>query len=324
MNVVDELVLRCARKRRDKLGDLSDDGFAELVRAVRANPSSFVDDDEERAFAELSNALARIAASREGDDLLDDDEYRRERKRRLGKLESDCDRILAIDPSSIDARLLQALASDKDADEMLSVLLDLDEQVMAEQGPMPLPGKRDVWDDVFARPRLRLSAALSRSMLETARYRMARQECDALLAVSPSDELGARMTCALALARLEDEAGFDALDARFGRVGNAWSHLARALLMYKLDRLPAAKRALMGFNELCEGGAYVLLRPCYVDTYLPDRPRVRPGSFEEATLAVHEADPIVVDTPDFVTWASTQPGFSESARRFADEGGYDW
>lgn len=324
MNASDELVLRCARKRREKLGDLSDDGFAELVRAVRENPATFVDDDQEQAFSDLTQALARVEAGRGDDDLLDDDEYRRERSRRLGRLVADCDRVLARDPGCVDAMTLRALASDRDADGTLALLLELEEQLASDLGPIAKPLGRDAWSDVFCRPRLRLAAAVSRFCLETARYRIARQRCDDLLELAPGDALGARLTAALALARLEDESGFDALDARFGRVGNAWSHLARTLLLYKLDRLPAARRALAGFAGLCQGGAYVLLRPCYVDVYLPDRPAVRPGSFEEATLAVHEADPIVVDTPDFATWAAAQPHISEMGKRFADDGGYDW
>ena len=324
MNAIDELVLRCARKRREKLGDLSDDGYAELIRAVRENPTKFVDDDEEQAFLELGRALGRVESSSADDDLLDDDAYLRERRKRLDRLSSDCDLICSIDPRCLDARLVRTLAQDKNPDETLDDLMGIDGEVTAELGPIVLPMSQDAWDDVFSRPRLRLAAAISRTLLETARYRMAEKACASLMDLSPADALGARLTCSLALARLEDEAGFDALDARFGRVGNAWSHLARVLLLYKLDRLPAASRALRGFDGLCQGGAYLLLRPCYVDTYLPDRPAVKPGSFEEATLAVHEADPIVVDTPDFVSWAGSQPGFSRSAERFADAGGYDW
>ena len=61
-----------------------------------------------------------------------------------------------------------------------------------------------------------------------------------------------------------------------------------------------------------------------IDTYLPDRPHAEAGGLEEATLAVHEADPIIADTPDFVAWAAEQPGFQGQAHAFADEHGLDW
>ena len=76
------------------------------------------------------------------------------------------------------------------------------------------------------------------------------------------DPLGARHTSALALARLEDEAALDALEASFGRRGDSWTQLARLILFYKLGRMGAARRALKGLDTLCEGGVYALLRPC--------------------------------------------------------------
>ena len=45
---------------------------------------------------------------------------------------------------------------------------------------------------------------------------------------------------------------------------------------------------------------------------------------EEATLAVHEADPIIVDVPDLPIWVQEQPGMLESAMSFARRSGLDW
>jgi hypothetical protein len=61
-----------------------------------------------------------------------------------------------------------------------------------------------------------------------------------------------------------------------------------------------------------------------VDTYLPDRPSAEPYSFEEVTLAVHEADPIICDVPDLCGWASGQGDFAEHARAFAERNGFGW
>ncbi len=96
------------------------------------------------------------------------------------------------------------------------------------------------------------------------------------------------------------------------------------ILLFKLGRTSAARRALTGFDRLCEGGIYALLRPILVEPYAPDRPQCAPYSFKEAVLAVHEADPIVVDTPDLPAWAEAQPGMLESAQAFAQKSGFDW
>ena len=182
----------------------------------------------------------------------------------------------------------------------------------------------DLWNDVFARPLLRVRATMARAYFDAARYRLACAEALGTIDLSPLDLLGARHTAALAYARLEDEQGFESLDARFGRRGNAWQSLARIILLFKLGRPGAAKRALHGFDQLCEGGVYALLRPILIDTYMPDRPAIAPYSFEEATLAVHEADPIIVDVPDLLAWVESQEDMAASALRFARRSGFDW
>jgi hypothetical protein len=324
MDAREELVRRCALKHLSTVGPLSREGFDELTNAVRDNPDGFINDPEEQAFLEVTKGLERAERTSEDDDLLDETAFRRERTKRFNHLSASCDRALELDEGCADARLLLALVADVQPDDTLGLLLELDHALDDELGPLASSGTDDLWGDVFVRPRLRVRAAIARECLDTARYRMAQHFCQDLLDVSASDELGARLTMALALARLEDEEAFDALDVRFERRGNAWSHLARTILMFKLDRLGAARRALHGFDSLCEGGAYALLRPTYVDTYLPDRPSFAPGSFDEATLATHEADPIVVDVPDFVAWAARQPGITESASSFAEANGYDF
>lgn len=324
MDAHSELRIRLALKRRRKLGNLSDAGFHELEDAVGKDPASFVDDPEEEAFAALSQALDVYDAAQADDDLLDDQQYAEARTKRLTQLHASCQQIAAIDSHCVDARTIGILSADGTADATLDALLDLRDEEGRATGPIKVPAAGDAWSDVFSRPRLRLEDAIARCCVDTARFGMARSTCSDLLAVAPLDALGARYTCALVMARLEDEEGFEWLDARFSRHGNAWFHIARTLLLYKLDRLPAARRALHGLDQLVTGAAYALLQPVYIDTYMPDRPGFQPGSFQEATLAVHEADPIIADVPDFAAWAASQPAFSASAHGFADANGLDW
>ena len=320
MNAWDELVTRCALRRREKIGGLSDQAFEELVLAVRENPAGFAEDPGELALLELARALDAYEQSRRDDDLLDDNAFEAARARRRAALAAACDKASSIDPDCLDAWLVGMLASEEDPDALLAKLLAL-----ADTGPLDdaAPGD-DAWNDVFARPRVRLLAAISRTCLDGARYRMAIRMADAALAASPSDPLGVHQTQALAYARLEDEAGLGALDARFSDRESAWSHLARLILLYKLNRLPAARRALRGYAGLCEGGAYALLRPTYVDTYLPDRPEVAPRSFQECMMAVREAEGIIADTPELIAWCQGQDWCVESARSWAEKNDLDW
>lgn len=324
MNLHEELVERLARRRSAKLGGLSQAAYAELVLAVREQPETYIDDQSDQAFLLLEQAVGRVLDSRADDELRDDESFMQERSRRMERFAKDCAQTLDIAPQSVDARLLSVIAADCEPDDQLDALLELDRALQAELGPLVVPESGDAWHDVFLRGRLRLQAALSRTCLDSARYRMANDYGQKLLADSPADPLGARHTCALCLARLEDEEGFEALDARFGRRGDSWQQLGRVLLFYKLGRMPAARRALRGFDNLCDGGAYALLRPIMVDTYLPDRPAAEPYSFEEVTLAVHEADPIICDVPDFCAWAEDQADFGDHARIFAERNGFGW
>ena len=320
MHAWEELVERCAEKRSRSLGGLSDAAFLELEAAVRANPERYVDDDAEAAFLEVARALDRVTESMADDDLRDDDDYMAERARRNARLEDDCRRALALDAGCVDAQVLLALATKTD-----DAMLDAVGAAMADGGATgPDADELARWDDPFARPRIRATEVMSRLLLQTGRIGAARDLCGRLVDADPSDPTGARYTLALAHARMEDEDALDALDARYARRGNAWFHLARTLLLFKLDRMPAARRALRGFASLCRGGAYALLRPTFVEPYLPDRPDAEPGSYAEAMMAVHECDPAIMDTPDFLGWASAQNGFAEQAQRFARENDLDW
>lgn len=324
MNGHEELVERLAIKRRHKIGELSSEGFNELQLAVKQNPESFIDDDEERAFSAVVGALDTYGESLEDDDLRDDIAYEAERGKRYGRMRNACKKALELDPQCLDARLLSILASNNTCERLFSDLQCLHDDVNSQQGKLTPAATGDAWTNVFDRPRLRIEAALARACVDTARFSLAKKYCVELLTLSPLDWLGARNTCALVLARLEDEDGFNWLDARFSHHGNAWFHLSRVILQYKLGRMGAARRALRGYDNLCLGGAYTLMQPFYVERYLPDRPPLEPGSFDESVYAVFEADPIIADMPEFIRWAGSQTDFMASARSFASNNGFDW
>ena len=320
----EELIRRLALKRRRQLGSMSEEAYAELELAVREDPMRFVNDDEDEAFRLVVQALAQIDERQHDDDLLDDAQYLEERTRRLGALGNACAHALELDENCVDAALLLTLSKDLSPNMALEALLELERNVDTREGAVEPSVAGDAWTNVFERPRLRLSDSIARLCLCTARYRVARDRCVDMLAKAPLDVLGARLTCVLAMARLEDEDGFHWLEARESHRGNAWFHLGRALLMYKLGRMPAARRAIRGFDRLCVGGAYALLQPMFVDLYLPDRPAFEPQTITESVLAVHEADPIISDVPDFAAWTCDQPGFLASAQDYARRNGMGW
>lgn len=299
---------------------MSDAAYEELLLAVRQNPESYIDSDAERAFALLAQAMRKFNESARDDDLLDDDQYMAARNKRFEALRGACQAALSVDADCLDAQLLLTLAAVGRPDKLLDALCELEEKCADEPAFEQLD-----WGNPWDRARLRLRAAISRTCADCACWKMALEAASSVLEVTESvgDPLGARNTAALAHARLEDEEGLNALEARFAQ-GNAWTSLARCLLLYKLERIPAARRSLRGFAQLNQGAAYAMMRPVFVEVYLPDRPDYAPGSFEEAMAAVHEAEVIIADTPDFVAWCQAQDWFEADARAYAEKHDLDW
>ena len=318
MDAYAEALERTVLKAEDARGGLSEKAMRELELSVREDPDAFEPEAPERALIALSGALEAIERDRDQDDLRDDGAYRMAFASRMAALGFACEEVLAIDPDCLDAQVIQVVVGNRGADASYRAL----GQIM-EGRPVPNPSGVDLADDVFAHPWLRAMAAWARWAFESTRHRRAVAIARVSLDLSPRDVYGCRDTLALAYARLEDEKGLDELDRSFGRAGSAWIAVGRTILLYKLDRLSAARRALKGYVQLYDGGAFALARPAWVEPYLPDRPAFAPGTFEECVLAIHESEPLITDTPDFIGWCHAQPGFDEAADDFARRMGYD-
>jgi hypothetical protein len=305
--------------------------LAEMSRQAMRSPETLLRDDEDRAFAALDKAVRR--GREEIDDELDalyydgeDGARRPTGERRLGKTHALLARCIKLDEHCYDAHTLDALVCCECPDEALERLDALEPEArawcaaQAERYDDPVV---DPWDSVFLRPWLRMRSRAVDLLVQMSCYREALARCEAMLDEAPGDAQGMRHTTALLYARLEEEQGLLDLDARFAHQGSCWMHVARSVLLYKLGRMDAARRALVGLADLCPGAAYYLAYPSYVPPYLPDRPVYAPGTDQESLLATFEADFLVVDTPDFVNWALSVERFSRAAEAFgATHGGY--
>lgn len=319
----EELVWRVALHYKDAHEPMSDGAFSALLETVQEDLESYLTQPSDIAFAKIAGVLDSYRQPHPEDEFLSNEDYMAAITKRHDQVLDACKQALEVDPACTDAQVVFLLLQEDETFEVLEELIDLEAHQLKSQ-ELRVPASGSAWDDVFARPALRHKAAIAFMAVEAAFYKRALATTGQLLSLLPNDELGMRHTRALALARLEDEAGFDELDARFHRRGSAWTNLARTVMLFKLDRMSAARRALQGFLSLNEGAAYALLHPVYVEPYLPLRPTVAPGSFEEVTLAVREADPLVVDVPEFITWVASQPQVTEQAAAFAQSRGYDF
>ena len=188
--------------------------------------------------------------------------------------------------------------------------------------------------------------AISQLAMASARYRASAEYAQKVMRARGYANR-AYGTVLLALARLEDEDGFFAAARQADKAADAgadadtdstdatprepglsdsvedspWYLLGRTLLLFKLGRRKNARRALKDFAARCEGGAFFLLNPTYLTPYLPVRPPVR-EVWELSHQAVWEADGIIVDTPDFCTWAAQVEGIEDISENFARQYGF--
>lgn len=331
MNLTEELVQRCALKRRAAIGSMSDAAYEELLLAVQSDLKSYASETDELPMYHLAQAVKRYQDSQLNDDSYTDEEFVQARITRLQTFLHALENIREKYGENTDLLRMDALVHASGPESLLQALLAIQNQAEKEakrttnleESKIPATITYGMWSDVFARPRLRLQAAICRAYVDTARFKLATTTCEQLLEESPSDAVGARFTLALTYARLEDEAALNRLDDRFNHHSNAWIELARAILLFKLSRISSARRALKSYQMNTEGGAFALLHPTFVDIYIPDRPEVKTGSFNEALLAIHEAEPIIVDVPDFVEWAGNIPEFAAASDAYAAANGFD-
>ena len=331
MNLTEELVQRCALKRRASIGSMSDAAYEELLLAVQSDLKSYASETDELPMYHLAQAVKRYQDSQINDDSYTDEEFVQARITRLQTFLYALKNIREKYGENTDLLRMDALIHASDPESLLQALLAIQNQAEKEakrtsnleDSKISATIPHDMWADVFTRPRLRLQAAIGRTYADTARFKLAATTCEQLLEESPSDAVGARFTLALTYARLEDEAALNRLDDRFNHHSNAWIELARAILLFKLSRISSARRALKSYQMNTEGGAFALLHPTFVDIYIPDRPEVKTGSFNEALLAIHEAEPVIVDVPDFVEWAGNISEFAAASDAYAAANGFD-
>lgn len=324
------------------------DAHPELTEAARtmareqvcANPEAYAHSDRARAIVRYAQLHTDLLRQLDRMEELTDEEFERERTRLFAQAREELHGICQLDPNCIDAQLLTILLADAPIDDSLSDVLELEERSRAHlEQTMPQFSLEHphLWDpaELNAAPAERLALScpevigwlhtievIAQECMLSARYRAAATYSRLAMRAQGYPNLAVG-TLLLALARLEDEDGFFEIAQRGGEsIENLpWFMLGRTLLLYKLGRRHSAARALREFARRCDGGAFFLLNPTYMNPYLPVRP-APPDPWSLAHMAVWEADGIIVDTPDFAGWAASIEGVEEASREFALRNGF--
>ncbi len=305
-----------------------------------------------RTHEHLMDALARM-------DDLPDEEFERKRAKLFDQTRHAMHEIAQAEPQVIDAQLVGAMLTDQGLDACLSDLMKIEAYarerletcVAGFDEEAPHFWKPDLLAETGCSAAeltrtepalvgwLHALEAISQLSLASARYRAAARYARTVMrAVGYPNH--AEGTVLLSLARLEDSDGFFALvhelEQRHAQAAaegyvedpllhgvddSPWFLLARTLLLYKEGKERPARRALREFSQQCDGGAFLLLNPTYINPYLPVRPTVH-DRWKLVHQAVWEAEGAVYDTPDFVPWAETVEGIFEASEGFAERHGF--
>ncbi len=318
----------------------------ELVHEdVLAHPQKYADSAHAQALVAYAKLHEGLCAKLDRLEDLGDEEFETERGRLFDEMRVALADICASDRFCFDARLLSTLLADSSLDDCLSDLMKLEaterdylrQSVAGFDTEAPAYWKPSALENGATAASLTVSCpemvawlhtleALDQLSLASARYRAAAGYAERVMRAEGyrNRAVGTVLLCR---ARLEDEDGFFELarnnpETPDGPLENSpWYLLGRTLLLYKAGKKKPAKRALLDFVSRCDGAAYFLLNPTYMNPYLPVRPEPR-ESWDLPRMALWEADAIIADTPEFARWAESIDGVSETADAFARKWGF--
>ena len=152
-----------------------------------------------------------------------------------------------LEPDHVDAALMEIEETSKNPYEQEMRLFELQqkaEKQLREQGDFGKEAIGDFWLLVGTRPYMRVCRAYVESLLVNRKMRLAVKECESMLRLCTSDNLGIRYTLIHIYAYLEEE---KAAQKFFKKCGEEWGTrfpLAMALLFYKLDKAEEARQYL--------------------------------------------------------------------------------
>lgn len=184
------------------------------------------------------------------------------------------------------------------------------------------PERLELGRELAMRPYLRWMATMASKALICGRNHETIRICEELLVLDPHDNADARFTCALAYAKLEDDAGLEDFAARTRpllRAGSedAWLILARIALAHRRHDLDQAHTLLTRLQEIYVQSQRALV----VQHELPDGVFARldapPFSEDELILALSEGTVLLQEGRDDAgrgvlgTWIAEAMGLPE-------------
>ncbi len=215
------------------------------------------------------------------------------------------DEALSLDETCYDALRMKAAATcpsfqdyleflQARRDEVYASCLDAASRVLAETGGAKDERSR-LAEHLALSPYFRWLAMMASKALICGRNREVLYICDDLLDFDPSDTADARLTAALALAKLEDDEGLDELEDRYEQLeqsypkNDAWMLLSRLALAHRRRDLTQARQIVSTIIDLYPQAVVTLARQLELPDGVYSRITVSPFSEDELILALSEA-----------------------------------
>ena len=296
--------------------------YASFAHHFAQSRDTLPQSDADRAFHLVSEAAALIDyelpfADDEGAERLIEQGHRL------------LDEAISLDPRCHDAIRMKSAAEcpsfeeyydflAANADDVRKACEEARGQAIADESPE----RASLEADLAMRPYYRWIATQAAKAVICGRNREAIRLCEQLLELDPQDNADSRFTCAIAYAKLEDEAGLERLATRTrpllrAHTEDAWMQLSRISLAHKRHDLAEARRLLMRLTQTYPRASYTLTSQKELPDGVFSRLAVAPFSEDELVLAVSEGTVLLQEGRDDAgrgvlgTWIVRQLGLGE-------------
>ena len=319
------LGLRFARSLDGSDPSAATRAFASFGRRFAQNRDSLPQSDADRAFHLVAEATTLIDY-----ELPFADDVRAEQL--IDQGHRLLDEALALDGHCHDAIRMKLAAESPSFESYYEFLAKGAEEVRASceearsQTYDDSPERAQLAADIAMRPYYRWLATQAGKAVICGRNREAIRISEQLLELDPHDSSDVRFTCAIAYAKLEDDAGlerFSKLTKPLVRAGtdDAWMQLSRISLAHKRHDIREAQRLLTGLVATYPHATEALVSQKELPDGVFSRLAVAPFSEDELILAVSEGTVLLQEGRDDAgrgvlgTWIARQMGLGSGTKR---------
>lgn len=288
------LVLRMAH-------ELEENESEDVVRSFSTFGMRFAQDRESLPQSDSDRAFNLVALATEAIDYELPFATGERAETLVEQAHSELTEALALDPNCFDAaRMLSSYNVDSvetryrwlaENEETVRAYCEAERDKLSEEAE---DERLEMARNLAMRPYWRWLASMAEEALICGRNRETIQIARRALESDPHDMSDVRFTLAYALAKLEDDAGFEELERNYSKISplrssnDAWMGIARVALAYKRCNFVEARTQLSRLLESYPGAGYCLI----LQSELPDgefaRLNVRPYTEDEMVLAVSE------------------------------------